>query len=532
MARSRGSTLGIELHERYVRVVEVSDSAQPVILALGEAAMPPGVVHDGSITKPDAIALSVRRVLDAIGVNTQEAVIGVPAASTILRTLTVPPVPDSELPHIIDGEFRHFGMLQSQDAAYSYFPMPGARGGDIGSSLNVLLLGAEGSVISALREVATKAMVHVIALEPVHIGMYRAASDALSGPSTMVLTVSESRSNMTLHAGGEVCLFREVELGTDILLKRHAGDDPFANPGTLGKADAGGFKLDPDRVNVGPANTLAIELKRSVEYFNREYQGGEPIDKLVVVTCETAFSDVVPWLSNELGLPVEILSSFKAPTDRESIANDLTPPAGARYEAAYGLAMRGAYLNRKKVPHMDLYVRERSVAELEEKRKGIAGSLLVAILAILVGVFFAYRNGQEANQWAHQLDHLRDDINEQQLLYNRNAEQEVKLRKQIDTLAQDGVPVSRLIDVVASRVTGPIGLTDIQADNTGKVTFAGEAIDEDSVIKVADRLKTDPLILSANVASFEKIDPESTKQGFKFHIASQGRFGKPPGAQP
>lgn len=522
MARIQRSVIGIELQEQHIRVVEVTDSARPMILAVAEAIMPERSIRDGVIIRPDVVAASLRKLLQVTGINAEDAIFGVPATACTLRTLTVPPVPDVEMPTIVDGEVKHFRIFSTHDAVYNYFPLPAPTGADAGRSANVLLVGSEGPIISALREVAEKASINVLAFEPVQIGMYRTAAESLQDSSAMALIISEDRCDVVLHVAGEISLFREIDLGANTLLSRHYDDDPFTHP-----APDDEIVLDPLKVKVDNANSLSIELKRSIEYFQREYPTARPIDRLVVVTTEPAISDLTPWLSSELNLPVEIVSSFKASTEKESVRSDLKAPNGARFGAAYGLAMRGAYAIEKRIPFMDLFARERTVVALEEKRKGMAGSLLVSIAAVVLGLIFAYKFGVEANHAEHHLNHLNEDVAELETAYQRNSEEQLKLHRQYELLLQEGVPLSGLINAVSTRVLGQIGLTDIQANNTGQITITGEAIDESTAIRAAEALKMDGLIASANVASFEKVDPEGSKPGVKFRIASVGRFGKP-----
>jgi|GEM_PF-4814520 len=525
MARIQRSVLGIELQERHIRVVEVTDAARPTVLNVAEAAMPERAIRNGVITRPETVAAALRRLLQVSGINAEDAIFGIPATACTLRTLTIPPVPDAELAQIVDGEIKHFRIFSTHDAVYNHFLLRAPRGSESGRSANVLMVGAEGPIVSALREIADKASLNVLAFEPIHIGMYRTATESLRDSSAMVLTISEERCDVTLHSGGEICLFREIDLGADTLLTHHYDDDPFTNPALIGDDVA---TIDPARVKMDSANTLSIELKRSVEYFQREYPAADPIDRLIVVTTEPAISDLTVWLSGELNLPVEIVSSYKANAEKESVRSDFKPPNGARYGAAYGLAMRGAYSMEKRIPIMDLFVRERSAVALEEKRKGIAGSLLVSIAAVAIGIVFAYKFGIDANHVEHALGHVTDDITDLQTTFQRTSEDQIKKRKQYDLLTQDGVPLGTLIDAVASKLSGSIGLTDIQAGNTGQVTISGEAKDENSVIKAADWLTTDPIFQSANVSSLEKLDPEGSKVGIKFRINSTGRFGKPP----
>ncbi len=487
--------------------------------------MPTGALVGGTIISPDDVGNAVRHLLDYLGASSTEAVIGVPSASTVLRTLTIPPSSGVEMDRLVAGEVEHFGILATEGSTYGTYPMPAAHGTDGGASLSVLLIGAEGREIAALRQMAVRAALEVDSLEPINLAMYRASRPHISdGKSLMVATISDTRTDVVMHVKGDVCLYRRVDLGSNSLLVRHAGDDMFLNPSNLAAPESPG-DLDPRKVSPGPANTLAIEFKRSVEYFHREYQG-EEIDKLLLVTTEPFMEELVPWLSAQVGLPVEMIQEIRASSESAKVKTELEKPNGAKYLGAYGLALRG--LADDKAPSMDLFVKGRTAAAIEEERKGTAWSLLASILLVVLGVVIAFSVGLKANLADHELFHAKADVAEKQAQLQKTSEEDVRVRQQYDLLQASGVPLGNIVDVVSRDLSGPIGLTDIQADSSGKIHLAGEAEDENSVIAAAAQLKAEPIIQTSNVSSMTKVDPESRSVGLNFIIEATGRFGTPP----
>jgi Tfp pilus assembly PilM family ATPase len=527
MARGSRSILGIELQERLIRIVEVSDGSNPVVLAVGESAMPERALQNGLIVKSDLIATAIRNLLDSLNISSTDAVFGVAPSSGVMRTLSVPPVPDAELGPIIAGEVKHYRLLNTDGAAYNYFPLRASKGEGVGDSLNVLLVGVEAPVVGGIRDIALKSGLSVSALEPSHIAMYRSVQESIAGPTTMALLVGEGQTAIVMHSQGQISLFREIDIGSNALVLRHVGEDPFAKGGKGASSEAS-ETLDPEVIHLGPANTLAIEVKRSIEYFQREHKGEEPIDRLLVATTELGLQAMLPWLGAEVGVPTQLVSHYSAPSDRDAIKAQLMPPNGAKFSAAYGLAVRGAYSNKKNVPCMDLFVHERTAVQQEVKRKGVAGSLLAAICALAMGIGIAYYFGIEANHVEHRLEHLTEDLNDLKQKSKQTSEEQTIMLKQYDLLRQGGVPLSKLIHSVSTTVPNMVGLTDIETDNTGKVIISGEALDENSAIRFADALKRLTILTNAGVSSIEKVDPDGLRDGFKFKITSQGIFGKPP----
>jgi Tfp pilus assembly PilM family ATPase len=530
MARTQRSRLGIELSELHIRIVEVTVSqTSPQVLAAAEAPMPAGAIVNGALVLTDAIAFAIRELKDRMGATTNDAVVGVPSAGTTLRTLTLPPATGEELERLIAGEVEHFGIIVSDGSAYDTFAMPAARGADGGGSLSVLLMAAEGPEIASIRYVTSRADVIVEALEPVNLGMYRAAVPALAGsPGAVVLTISDARSDIVMHSKGEICVYRRLDVGTNALVLRRGGDDAFQDAKDAGDAE-NKVGFDTRKVGLGPANTLALELKRSVEFFQREYQD-EKIDKLVVVATEAYVDEMVPWLSGVLGMPAQMLDTITTPTQKDGVKREISKPTGAKYMTAYGLAMRG--LVPGNVPTMDLFVKGRTEVARQVQRKGIAWTLLACIAILLFTIAVSYVVGLKANAAEHELFHEREDIEGQQAYLKQFSDQDMKVRNQYTMLKADGVPLGQIIDLVTRDVAGPMGLSGIVVDKTGKIHLNGDAHDENEVIAAADKLKADPLIKTSGVSSISQVDPEKASAGLNFTIDATGWFGKQEGKTP
>ena len=68
---------------------------------------------NGRVLQPASVAVAapIRLLLNSMGISTAaRVVVGVLGDGTTVRTMSVPRVPDHELPTIIAGEVNHYGL--------------------------------------------------------------------------------------------------------------------------------------------------------------------------------------------------------------------------------------------------------------------------------------------------------------------------------------------------------------------------------------------------------------------------------------
>jgi type IV pilus assembly protein PilM len=533
MARKQRSLLGIELQEHEIRVVEARHAGpRPVITAVGVAPMPPGALQDGVVVRADAVAQSIQRLLDKLKVSTRDAVIGVPSNGVLVRSLNLPPSPESELGILVDGEVRHYQMIRSQGGAYGYFRTVTPAAGDAASTpTTVLLMGSEEPVVAALREVSKDAGLHVVALEPTHVGLYRAAAgDLPTSGTSMLLTISDWRTDIVVVSGGQICVYRRIDVGFQSLLReRQAKPKEDAPPPA---DDDMILRMEPQEeptagITDAAGTTMAVEVRRSIEYFTREFSSSPPIEKVLVVGNDSSVEGLVEWLSSAVHLEVEIATPSEPMTASREVALEFEPPAGVRYSAAYGFAIRDVEMFPVAVPRLDLYVHERSVAEMEVKRRGLAGALLASIVSILVGVGAAYAVGMKANEAEDRVLTLTRELGNLENINRKSADLEIQKQERLNLLAKDGLPVTSIMDSVAQSLPANVGLSTIRVMPGGRVDIAGETTAEDGMIRFTENLQQSSLMNSVYVMSFERMNSDAQSKGLTFRITSMAATGTP-----
>src|SRR5689334_1702637 len=113
--------LGIDISANEIRVVEVRGTGTAArIVHAGAVPTPRGALDGDRIAYPDALAETLRGLLNRMNVGTRQAVMGVGAQSVITRIIDIPRVPDSEVRMVIEGELAHYQILREGTGAFDF----------------------------------------------------------------------------------------------------------------------------------------------------------------------------------------------------------------------------------------------------------------------------------------------------------------------------------------------------------------------------------------------------------------------------
>lgn len=531
------SVLGIDLANDEIRVVELSiDNGVAQPQCAGSKSIPAGALVDGVVVQPHAVAGALRLLLTEIGAISRVAVLGVPPAGCMVRTLNLPPTDPENLESLVEGEIQHFQILHTEGAAHGFFPLKTARF-DFGVDPTVaLLIGCERPVIHGLAEVARLAGVKIARIEPTHIAMIRTAYDDIgSRGSVMSLIVSNERCDIALVDEGNFCFYRRIELGIDHFTTVDAElHDGAEFPHALQTQQSGSLAYS-HYADAAPSSRsvaqLCTELRRSMEYFARENRASEPVERLVVVANGMGLASIAPQIGRTLGLHASVVSCPTPVGEGTQTILELAGPSSTRYTAAFGLAL-GELEREARTPKMDLFAVERAAVVDVLNRKRTTVALLASIGAIGIGVVASYFVGMRANHVDHELDHVKEDVT-----FITDREQAMtslidSQRQQTEALSAHDVRFNRVVDSVLDSLAPGVGMSELRLYPNGTVDIVGESLEEGTSIETARRLQNQSLFEHVMLASFEQAQPGTKVPGVRFKLVCTERSSVAAGQTP
>src|SRR5262249_53011379 len=148
--------------------------------------------------------------------------------------------------------------------------------------------------VSAAAELATQAGLQLVGIEPSLAAMYRFAYPQLHDQaSAAFVSVGYSKSEIAILDHGQIRLYRRADIGTDEMIKGRQGLLAAAKAGmenASGRVMLGEHPEEDEEnaseehisggINNTKAGTFAVEVKRSIDYFRREFPRATPLSTI------------------------------------------------------------------------------------------------------------------------------------------------------------------------------------------------------------------------------------------------------------
>jgi type IV pilus assembly protein PilM len=540
--------LGIDLNASEICVTAMRGTwANPEVVAVGSAPMPPGALEGAGIINPEAIAEALRRVLNQMGVGTRDAVIGIPGRSVLTRVLDIPNVPDKEMGAVIQGELAHYKILRDNTGAFDYMRLQKPDDAPE-SSAQVLVMAAEETVVSSYRTVADLADLNIIALEPVLLAMYRVAFTKVQHDSSVLcLAISNGEVEITVLNQGQIRLYRRVDMGRNSLMTSVRPASSAAAPGNkpaarllysedeeeAAPAEEASEEGTERQINVAAASSLVVEIQRSLDYYSSQYAQAEPVYRAVVATHDPELKPIAEWLAQALTMDTTVADLPTNGAASPTVFARLEASDGLRYLGAIGLAMRTLINPPASMPRFDLSTGQQKRKTIQFGRRSPAIALALSTLFLLVGLLSAFIFYHKASSLSSALEVRKAEWQRMQKVQQDVLSQMQAQVDQLHILAAKGLPVPRIMDSVASAVAPDTGLTAISLDSGGRLLITGEAANEKAIIRTLEALKSCPYFENTSLDGFDSKTQPNKVTLVRFQISSKlAGIGQPTPSAP
>jgi type IV pilus assembly protein PilM len=310
---------------------------------------PPGAVSKGVAADPAALAPVIRTLLEDSGIRSKRVVTALGGQSAIIRLLTMPDMPDEELERATTFEVERYLPAGVREVKHNYRVL-GRRPKD--GQLEILLVVAAKELVD--RHMAPLAVLGLTSavMEVTPFSMVRAVAprDGNGDTATVYVDIGAESSDILVTVGERLRLARNIPIGGNALTKAiaEALDLDVDAARTLkeqrAQAVLEGEPADDLRhlhqAILPVISTIATELRRSLDFYQVRL-GDQPISRVVLTGGTAKLKHLAPFLSGELGVPVELGNPFGACEAAEvppEVAADVAPMMAV----AVGLALRGA----------------------------------------------------------------------------------------------------------------------------------------------------------------------------------------------
>jgi hypothetical protein len=295
-----------------------------------------------------------------------------------------------------------------------------------------------------------------------------------------------------------------------VLLNADAG---LAGPAT-GMPPAPGSAFDQ-----AAASALATEVQRSLDYYRREFPAAASVGRIIVATNDPEAADYARWLAQALQAEVTLAEPPVAMGATRAIASQMEAPEGLRFLAAAGLAMHQADPTAQGIPRFNLDLVARADPASAAARRRLAGSGVLTALLALLGIVAIVAMQMRVRDAQHNLDHLRSELLGKRQVERQRLDALRAQREQLAALRGEGLPVPRIMDLITSSLDPRAGLTEVNFDRAGRMSLAGDATNEQAMIRSLESLKNCPWFVGTSLDSFSSKQIDAGKV-VEFRVSS------------
>ncbi len=306
------TAIGLDIGTSSVRAAQVTISkGSPVLERFGQVALPAGVVRDGEVVDPDAVAEAIKTLWSQAKFTKKDVVLGISNQKVVVRLVDLPWMPADELKAALKFQVADLVPMPVEEAVLDFVPLEEVMTDSTRLLRGLLVAASQDAVLDSIRA-AQKAGLRVKTVDLTPFAVLRVAgttdSLGLAGPEAVV-DVGAKVTNIVVHEGGVPKFVRILLLGGD--------DVTGAVVERLGipVAEAERIKRDPNAGN-DPAtadarrvidtalNEFVDEVRGSVDYFVA-MSGGRPLSRLVLSGGGSLCSGLAQRLATAVRTPVE-----------------------------------------------------------------------------------------------------------------------------------------------------------------------------------------------------------------------------------
>lgn len=306
--------IGIDIGSSSVKLVQLSpfkDSYQ--LLNAAVLPLPSEAIVDNTLMDTAVVVDTVKGLMNSLGIKTKEVACSISGNSVIIRKITLPAMTTDELEEQISWEAEQYIPFDIKDVNID-FQILGPDTLDP-SKNQVLLVASKKDIINDYVSIFSEAGLSLCVMDVDSFAVqntFEINTDNLEDVVALV-NVGAGVININVVRSAGSLFTRDVQMGgnlyTEEIQKQLGVDAQEAE--TLKKLaseqTAGGLAEVISRVN----DTLAQEIRRSVDFYNSTAGGDERISKLVMSGGCSKMPGLRDVIKQKLGLDVDILNPFE-----------------------------------------------------------------------------------------------------------------------------------------------------------------------------------------------------------------------------
>lgn len=291
-------TIGLDIGFSRINAVELKNTLNNLqLISLHSIESPPETIIDGKITDKELLIKKLNNLVQKNGWQGKQAVTVVKGRGVIIRHLKMPVMPKTELKNAVKFELESYLPFNSKEAVIDFVNL-GTIKIEREKQYLILIAAIPKEIAFTYYEVFTAIGLDLVAIDVVPLALQRTFFSKERKGVTAFADLGEETTNFFIVVDDKVSLTKNITTGSTIVNQE-----------------------------------IVRELRRFFELWQAQSQNID-ISKLVITGSTGNLDEITPFLSRQLGIPVEI---------GKPLAGLLKEAKGIgpEYAIAAGLALRG-----------------------------------------------------------------------------------------------------------------------------------------------------------------------------------------------
>ena len=345
------ANIGLDLGSHTLKAVEVVSigGGGYKVTRLGVAPTPAGAVADGVAAGAEALSAAIRSLLSTAGIRGNRVVTALGGEAVIVRELKLPQMPDAELEQAVAYEAERYLPYGVREVSRDFQVL--GKAPEEGQ-IEILLVAARKEVVN--RQLAALQMTGLSAtiLDVAPFSMLRAVGRRDGQGTVVYVDLGAESSDIIIMEADRLRLARNISTGGNAVTKAIAEAMSLEIPAAQAlKEERAQLLLEgqqpPDttithlhEAILPVVNSIFTEVRRSLDYYQTRSRG-QTITKVVLTGGTAKLRNLPAFLSEELGLPVEIANPFATFKAEAAVQKEYLTEIAPMMAVAVGLALRG-----------------------------------------------------------------------------------------------------------------------------------------------------------------------------------------------
>ncbi len=345
------TTIGLDLGSHTLKAVEMVPAGGGTfkVTRLGVAPTPAGAVADGVAAAGESLSVAVRNLLSTAGIRGSRVVTALGGEAVIVRELKLPEMPEAELEQAVAYEAERYLPYGVREVSRDFQVL--GKAPEEGQ-IEILLVAARKEVVNRQLAVLQMTGLSASVLDVAPFSMLRAVGRRDGAGTVVYVDLGAESSDIIIMEGDRLRLARNISTGGNAVTKAiaEALSLDMGAAQTL-KEERAQLMLEGQQASdttvshlhdaiLPVVNSIFTEVRRSLDYYQTRSRG-QTITKVVLSGGTAKLRNLAPFLSEELGLPVELANPFATLKTEAAVQKEYLSDLAPIMAVAVGLALRG-----------------------------------------------------------------------------------------------------------------------------------------------------------------------------------------------